>query len=219
MDENEIYDILSSYKQALDMIIERVDQMDQMMHQYDERVDELEKNLYEQVLNPLNDLVEEGEKNARFDEFDNKYGEKLSAYNDTLAPMEEEGFDLSRATFDAYDSLPEDERPDEEAYVNEVARVAEEKISQIKEAFGIPSDTATEITDDGEGSVEVKVDEDGDGEAETPVEEASTEVEAEDKGEEDKGGEGEEEKSEEVEEKVDDPDELAKFEDELKKEL
>ena len=219
MDENEIYDILSSYKQALDMIIERVDQMDQMMHQYDERVDELEKNLYEQVLNPLNDIVEEGKKNARFDEFDNKYGEKLSAYNDTLAPMEEEGFDLSRATFDAYDSLPEDERPDEEAYVNEVARVAEEKISQIKEAFGIPSDTATEITDDGEGNVEVKVDEDGDGEAETPVEEASTEVEAEDKGEEDKGGEGEEEKSEEVEEKVDDPDELAKFEDELKKEL
>lgn len=213
MNENEIYEILSSYKQAIDMIIERLDQMDEMYHQSDARVDELEKQVYEQVLNPINELIEEGQKNARFDEFDNKYGEKLSAYNDTLAPMEEEGFDLSRATFDAYDSLPEDERPDEEAYVNEVARVAEEKINQIKEAFGIPADTATEISDDGEGNVEVKVDEDGDGEPETPVEETEVKEEVEEPED-----EGEEIGSEEVEEKIDDPEEIAKFEEELRKE-
>lgn len=213
MDENEIYEILSSYKQALDMIIERIDQMDEMYHAADQRVDELEKTVREQVLDPINQLVEEGEKNARFDEFDNKYGEKLSAFNDTLAPMEEEGFDLSRATFDAYDALPEDQRPDEEAYVNEVTRVAEEKINQIKEAFGIPSDTATEVTDDGEGNVEVKVDEDGDGEAETPVEEAGEETEVTDE------PDGEEVGSEESEEKIDDPEEIAKLEEELKKEL
>lgn len=208
MNENEIYEILSSFKQAIDMIIERLDQMDEMYHQSDARVDGLEKAVYEQVLNPLNALVEEGEKDARFDEFDSKYGDKLSAFNDTLAPMEDEGFDLSRATFDAYDALPEDQRPDEEAYVNEVARVAEEKINQIKEAFGIPADTATEITDDGEGNVEVKIDENGDGEPETPVDgEKGGAVE---------DGEGSEE---EVEEKVDDPEEIAKFEEELKKEL
>lgn len=218
MNENEIYEILSSYKQALDMIIERLDQMDEMYHQSDARVDELEKAVYEQVLNPINELIEEGETNARFDEFDNKYGEKLSAFNETLAPMEEEGFDLSRATFDAYDSIPEDQRPDEEAYVNEVARVAEEKIAQIKEAFGIPADTATEITDDGEGNVEVKVDEDGDGEPETPVEETEVE-EGEDEPEEEPEAD-EDVGSEEVEEeKVDDPEEIAKLEEELKKEL
>lgn len=215
MDEKEIYEILSSYKQAIDMIIERLDQMDEMYHQSDARVDELEKAVYEQVLNPINELIEEGEKNARFDEFDNKYGEKLSAYNDTLAPMEEEGFDLSRATFDAYDSLPEEQRPDEEAYVNEVARVAEEKIAQIKEAFGIEPDTATEITDDGNGNVEVKVDEDGDGEPETPVEETEVKEETKEVPEDEEKEIG----SEEVEEKIDDPEEIAKFEEELKKEL
>lgn len=215
MDEKEIYEILSSYKQAIDMIIERLDQMDEMYHQSDARVDELEKAVYEQVLNPINELIEEGEKNARFDEFDNKYGERLSAYNDTLAPMEEEGFDLSRATFDAYDSLPEEQRPDEEAYVNEVARVAEEKIAQIKEAFGIEPDTATEITDDGEGNVEVKVDEDGDGEPETPVEETEVKEETKEVPEDEEKEIG----SEEVEEKIDDPEEIAKFEEELKKEL
>ena len=217
MDENEIYEILSSYKQALDMIIERIDQMDEMYHATDQRVDELEKTVREQVLDPINELVEEGEKNARFDEFDNKYGEKLSAFNDTLAPMEEEGFDLSRATFDAYDALPEDQRPDEEAYVNEVTRIAEEKINQIKEAFGIPSDTATEVTDDGEGNVEVKVDEDGDGEPETPVEEAGEEVSEETEVTDEP--DGEEVGSEESEEKIDDPEEIAKLEEELKKEL
>ena len=215
MDEKEIYEILSSYKQAIDMIIERLDQMDEMYHQSDARVDELEKAVYEQVLNPINELIEEGEKNARFDEFDNKYGERLSVYNDTLAPMEEEGFDLSRATFDAYDSLPEEQRPDEEAYVNEVARVAEEKIAQIKEAFGIEPDTATEITDDGEGNVEVKVDEDGDGEPETPVEETEVKEETKEVPEDEEKEIG----SEEVEEKIDDPEEIAKFEEELKKEL
>ena len=218
MDENEIYEILSSYKQALDMIIERIDQMDEMYHAADQRVDELEKTVREQVLDPINELVEEGEKNARFDEFDNKYGEKLSAFNDTLAPMEEEGFDLSRATFDAYDALPEDQRPDEEAYVNEVTRIAEEKINQIKEAFGIPSDTATEVTDDGDGNVEVKVDEDGDGEPETPVEEAGEEVSEETEVTDEPDGE-EEVGSEESEEKIDDPEEIAKLEEELKKEL
>lgn len=218
MDENEIYEILSSYKQALDMIIERIDQMDEMYHAADQRVDELEKTVREQVLDPINELVEEGEKNARFDEFDNKYGEKLSAFNDTLAPMEEEGFDLSRATFDAYDALPEDQRPDEEAYVNEVTRIAEEKINQIKEAFGIPADTATEVTDDGEGNVEVKVDEDGDGEPETPVEEAGEEVSEETEVTDEPDGE-EEVGSEESEEKIDDPEEIAKLEEELKKEL
>ena len=215
MDEKEIYEILSSYKQAIDMIIERLDQMDEMYHQSDARVDELEKAVYEQVLNPINELIEEGEKNARFDEFDNKYGERLSAYNDTLAPMEEEGFDLSRATFDAYDSLPEEQRPDEEAYVNEVARVAEEKIAQIKEAFGISADTATEITDDGNGNVEVKVDEDGDGEPETPIEETEVKEETKEVPEDEEKEIG----SEEVEEKIDDPEEIAKFEEELKKEL
>lgn len=213
MNENEIYEILSSYKQAIDMIIERLDQMDEMYHQSDARVDELEKAVYEQVLEPINELVEEGQKNARFDEFDQKYGEKLSAYNDTLAPMEDEGFDLSRATFEAYDSLPENERPDEEAYVNEVARVAEEKINQIKEAFGIPADTATEVTDDGEGNVEVKVDENGDGVPETEVtEEVEEEVKEEPEVEEEIG-------SEESEENIDDPEEIAKFEEELKKEI
>lgn len=215
MDEKEIYEILSSYKQAIDMIIERLDQMDEMYHQSDARVDELEKAVYEQVLNPINELIEEGEKNARFDEFDNKYGERLSAYNDTLAPMEEEGFDLSRATFDAYDSLPEEQRPDEEAYVNEVARVAEEKIAQIKEAFGIEPDTATEITDDGNGNVEVKVDEDGDGKPETPIEETEVKEETKEVPEDEEKEIG----SEEVEEKIDDPEEIAKFEEELKKEL
>jgi len=218
MDENEIYEILSSYKQALDMIIERIDQMDEMYHAADQRVDELEKTVREQVLDPINELVEEGEKNARFDEFDNKYGEKLSAFNDTLAPMEEEGFDLSRATFDAYDALPEDQRPDEEAYVNEVTRIAEEKINQIKEAFGIPSDTATEVTDDGEGNVEVKVDEDGDGEPETSVEEAGEEV-SEETEVTDEPDDEKEVGSEESEEKIDDPEEIAKLEEELKKEL
>lgn len=213
MNENEIYEILSSYKQAIDMIIERLDQMDEMYHQSDARVDELEKAVYEQVLEPINELVEEGQKNARFDEFDQKYGEKLSAYNDTLAPMEDEGFDLSRATFEAYDSLPENERPDEEAYVNEVARVAEEKINQIKEAFGIPADTATEVTDDGEGNVEVKVDENGDGVPETEVtEEVEEEAKEEPEVEEEIG-------SEESEENIDDPEEIAKFEEELKKEI
>ena len=213
MDEKEIYEILSSYKQAIDMIIERLDQMDQMYHQSDERVDNLEKTIYEQILNPVNEIYEENAANERFDEFNDKYGEKLSQFNDALAPMEEEGFDLSRATFDAYDSLPEDERPDEAAYVDEVARVAEEKIGQIKEALGIPSDEAVEIKDDGDGNVEVKADENGDGEPETVVSEDSEEETVEEP--------VEEKEEEEIKDDSDEdsPEEIAKFEEELKKEL
>ena len=153
----------------------------------------------------------------RVDAFNDKYGEKLGSYNDALAPMEEEGFDLSRSAFDAYDSLPEEERPDEAAYVDEVARVAEEKISEIKRALGVPEDTAVEITDDGEGNVEVVADEDGDGEPETPVTEESTEESTETEEKED--GSEEEKDDEEDEEVVDDPEEIKKFEDEIRKSL
>ena len=223
MDEKEIYEILSSYKQAIDLILERLDGMDKMYHDSDARVDEIEKVLFEQILGPAQEMYDQSMADERFNDFNDKYGEKLSSYNSALAPMEDENFDLSRATFDAYDALPEEERPDEEAYVNEVARIAEEKIAQIKEALGIPSDAATEIKDDGEGNVEVKVDENGDGVPETEVgteteTEVGTETETEVTTEEDEG-EPEKEEVSESEEAIDDPEEIKKFEEELKKEL
>ena len=217
MNENEIYEILSSFKQAIDVILERLDQMDEMYHQSDERVDKLEQTLFKEILEPAQDIYDQQQADQRFEEFNDKYGEKLGSYNDALAPMEEEGFDLSRSAFDAYDSLPEEERPDEAAYVDEVARVAEEKISEIKRALGVPEDTAVEITDDGEGNVEVVADEDGDGEPETPVTEESTEESTETEEKED--GSEEEKDDEEDEEVVDDPEEIKKFEDEIRKSL
>lgn len=210
MNENEIYEILESYRQALDFLVEKVDGLVQENTAMKEQLGGLEQVLYEGILSPAKEAIDNAEREDRFEDFNSKYGEQLGGYNGQLAPIEGEDFDLTRTAFDNYDSIPDEEKPDSDEYVNALVAQVDEQINSIKEAFGLPEDTEVEVKQDEDGNTEIKADgetiasEDTSKEGEKEVEEKTEEKP------------DEEEKEEEEEEKVDDPEEIAALEEELK---
>ena len=214
MNENEIYEILESYRQALDFLVEKVDGLVQENMAMKEQLGGLEQVLYEGILSPAKEAIDSAEREDRFEDFNSKYGEQLGGYNGRLAPIEGEDFDLTRTAFDNYDSIPDEEKPDSDEYVNALIAQVDEQISHIKEAFGLPADAEVEVKQDENGNTEITAD----GE---PVASEGTSEGTSEEGEKKEEKETEEKpleegKEKEEEEKVDDPEEIAALEEELK---
>lgn len=211
--DKELYEVLQAFKGALDYLMDKVDQFDKMYednrNQTDERIHALESTLYDEIINPTKAYIDETNKNARFEDFNSKYGEKLGAFNENLSAIDGEDVDLTKAAFDRYDSLPEDDRPDADAYVESIISEVGSQIESIKKSLGLPDDAEVTVTQDENGETVVEAD----GEVvatdngEAPAEEAQ--VEESDTNNEDGSKEAEEEEE-------DSPEDIAAFEEELK---
>jgi hypothetical protein len=204
MEEN-IYEILNSYKDAIDVILGRLDEANEKNHELEERVNKLESILFDEILEPARLSLEEDDRNRRFGEFSEKYGDRLSPFDKVIGAAEgDPEFSLARKAFDDYNELPEP-RPDEDVYVDGVIETVEEQIESIKESLGLPSDTEVEIKQDEDGNTEIKAD----GEV---VASEETETKEEPSGE---MKQGELDFSDEEEE--DNPEDVKKYEEELEK--
>lgn len=210
MNEENIYEILNSYKEAIDVLLSRCDELVKQNKALEERQNKLESILFDEILEPARLALEADDKERRFGEFNEKYGEKLGAYDKVLGAAEgNPDFSMARSAFDEYEKL-EEPRPDEDVFVDGLIETVEEQIDSIKESLGLEPDTKVEITQDENGDTEVKAD----GEV-VASEKEETEVTEEPKAEEDGAqGEFDFEENEEVE---DDPEEVKKFEEELEK--
>ena len=210
--DQELYEVLQAFKGALDFLINRVDEMDKMYEDYrnqsDERMHKLESTLYDEIINPTKAYIDETNKNARFEDFSSKYGDKLGAFNDSLSAIDGEDVDLTKSAFDKYDSLPEEDRPDEEAYVESIISEVGSQIDAIKKGLGLPDDAEVTVTQDEEGNTTVEAD--GEVVASESTEETVTEEETDTNND-----DGSDEVAEDDEEE-DNPEEVAAFEEELK---
>ena len=209
--DNELIQVLQQFKQAIDMCMEKIEYLDKMIEDFkdenDERIHTLESTLYDEIINPTNEFIEETNKNARFDEFNSKYGDRLRPFNEPLSVLEGEDFDIVRSAFDRYDEF-EGEKADMDTYVDRLVEEVGKQLEAIKKGLGLPEDAEIEVkqTEDGETVVEVEDEDHGDDEEVI----ASTEGDEPDE---------EEEPMEEAsdEEPEDDPEEVKAFEEELKK--
>ena len=209
--DNELIQVLQQFKQAIDMCMEKIEYLDKMIEDFkeenDERIHTLESTLYDEIINPTNEFIEETNKNARFDEFNSKYGDRLRPFNEPLSALEGEDFDIVRSAFDRYDEF-EGEKADMDTYVDRLVEEVGKQLEAIKKGLGLPEDAEIEVkqTEDGETVVEVEDEDHGDDEKVI----ASTEGDEPDE---------EEEPMEEAsdEEPEDDPEEVKAFEEELKK--
>lgn len=211
--ENEIYDILNSYKEAIDVILGRCDELVNANKAREERVNKLEGMLFDEILEPARLALEEDDRNRRFDEFNGKYGEKLSAFDKVLGAAEgNPDFSMARSAFDEYEKLPEP-RPEQDVFVDGLIETVEEQIDSIKESLGIEPDAKVEITQDENGDTEIKADGEvvASEDTEETTEEEGTETPAVE------GEQGELDFGEDEEE--DDPEEIKKLEEELAKSL
>lgn len=221
MNEEEIINYLRSLRDAIVEGAETIKNLEKKVDEYisanDEKVNELKSTLYEQVIDPANEYIAEMDRNDRFNQFNERHGEKLSPFNEELSALEGDDFDIVRTAFDAYDDYEGDDKMDEDEYVDQLVEQVEHKLSDIKEKLGIPANTDVAVQETEDGGVEV-VTEDGEVVASTDGEEESLEEEHEDEVTED-GEDEEEEESAEIDdasEVEDDPEEVAAFEEELK---
>lgn len=208
MDEMQLNEILASYRDAINALIERVDAQDGMIQAVREKAEGTERLIFDEVINPAKAEMEKQIYNAGLEDFTNKYGEKLNGYNDKLRPIEGEDFDIMKQAYDGYNAI-EGEKPDEAMYVDELVKVVDKQLDDIRAAIGAPADA----------EVAVKQDEDG----ETTVEVDGQEVKdvSEDSEDSDKTEVKETEETEETEikdsDEESDPEELAALEEELLK--
>lgn len=222
MNENEVFEVLNSYKEAIDVLISEIDALKAENSALNEKVDSLKDTLFDEILEPARLAMENREREDRFEEFNEKYGEKLGAYDPTIQSiLNDKDYSLSRDVFDEYDALPEP-KPDEAGFVDSSIAKVEEQIEAIKENLGIASDADVEIKQDGEtGDTEIVADgevvaKEENGELVTTDEETE---ETSEKTEEPKADEDGQLELEGIEEVTDSPDEVKKFEEELEKTL
>lgn len=207
--DNELIQVLQQFKQAIDMCMEKIEYLDKMIEDFkeenDERVHALESTLYDEIINPTNEYIEETNRNARFDEFNSKYGDRLRPFNEPLSALEGEDFDIVRSAFDRYDEF-EGEKADMDTYVDRLVEEVGKQLEAIKKGLGLPEDAEIEVKQTEDGKTVVEVEDEGHGDDEEII--ASTEDE----------GSDEEGYDEEVsdEEPEDDPEEVKAFEEELR---
>ena len=215
--ENEIYDILNSYKEAIDLLLNRCDELVKAGAKQAERISKLESMLFDEILEPARLAMEADDKERRFNEFNEKFGEKLGAYDKVIGAAEgKPDFSMARDVFENYENIPEP-RPEADEYVDSVIEAVEGQIDSIKESLGIEPDAKVEITQDENGDTEIKAD--GEvvaSETEETKEEGETTEEGTEPTEEGEQGELDFDGDEEEE---DDPEEIKKLEEELAKSL
>jgi hypothetical protein len=210
MNEENIYEILNSYKDAIDVLLSRCDELVSQNKALEERQNKIESILFDEILEPARLALEADEKDRRFGEFNEKYGERLGAFDKILGAAEgNPDFSMAKTAFDEYEKLPEP-KVEEDVFVDGLIETVEEQIDSIKESLGLEPDTKVEITQDENGDTEVKAD----GEV-VASEKEEPETTEEPKTEEEEA-QGEFDFSDE-EEDEDDPEEVKKFEEELEK--
>lgn len=222
MGENELQEILGSFKEAIDLLLGKVESLEERLEGVNADVQKVSSALYDEVLAPAQAYLENEAKEERFGDFKEKYGEKLEPLNKTMGAITGDAeYDATRRAFDEFDSLPEP-KPDADGFVEETVQSLTSQIEEVKEAFGLAENAEIETKTDSEGNTEVsadgekiaEVDKDGNIE-EVKTEEKNAEKAPEQQEELDFGDEEEadEEKAGET------PEDIEKYEEELKKAL
>ena len=209
MDENQLNEILSSFRDAITALIERADAQDDMIKAIQEKTDSTERLIFDEVINPAKAEMEKQIYDAGLEDFSSRYGDKLSGYNDKLRPIEGEDFDIMKQAYDGYNSI-EGEKPDEALYIDELVKVVDKQLDDIRQAIGAPANAEVAVKQDEDGETVVEVD--GKEVSEEAVEEKPAEST-----DEEKPAESDEEEVEvsDSDEEETNPEELAALEKEL----
>lgn len=157
MDEQKLNEILTSYRDAINALIERMDAQDEMVKAVVEKVDGLDHLIFDEVINPAKEAMDQSIYETGLNDFGNRYKDKLAGYNEKLRPIEGEDFDIVKQAYDGYNSI-EGEKPDEAMYVDELIKVVDKQLEDIRSAIGAPADAEVAVKQDGNGETVVEVD-------------------------------------------------------------
>lgn len=156
MNEEQLNEILSSYRDAINALVERADAQDTMIKAIKEQSEYVQHIVFDEVINPAKKAMDEEIYNAGLDDFSSRYSEKLGGYNDKLRPIEGQDFDIMKQAYDGYNAI-EGEKPDEAAYVDELIKAINTQLESIRQAIGAEPEAEVAVKQkDGETVVEVE---------------------------------------------------------------
>lgn len=154
MDENILYQALSEHEAAINRLIERQNAFDGMVKAIREKAEGVEHLIYDEVLNPAKEAMNEAIYNAGLEDFKSRYNDTLGGYNEQLRAIEGEDFDIMKQAYDDYKALGSDY--DEGQYVGELIKTIEEQLKNIREKLGIGPEAEVKVEqENGETKVEV----------------------------------------------------------------
>ncbi|VVB60770.1 Uncharacterised protein [uncultured archaeon] len=154
---DELFNILSSFKDAIDAVLERIESLEKEVHDAQEKSTSLEHTLYDEILNPAKEAMDANDKEMRFNDFAEKYKDSFAPYADATKAIEGDDFDLARTAFDEYDNYEVPEggtKPDEAEFVKAFAESIAGQLDAVKQKLGITGDVKIEQKADGKTTVE-----------------------------------------------------------------
>lgn len=163
-----IEETLAAFKETLIFLVEQEKLRGEEVSALNDKIEAVNSYMMDNIVNPSIAAYKE----EQFNDFNDKYGERLGKFNGTLqTSLNEPEYDATREAFNELDALPQEEREgiDEEAYVSGVEEGLAEYVQNIKQSLGLPEETPVEIKDNGDGDIEVKADTNGDGKPDTFV--------------------------------------------------
>ena len=173
-----IEETLAAFKETLIFLVEQEKLRGEEVSALNDKIEAVNSYMMDNIVNPSIAAYKE----EQFNDFNDKYGERLGKFNGTLqTSLNEPEYDATREAFNELDALPQEEREgiDEEAYVSGVEEGLAEYVQSIKQSLGLPEETPVEIKDNGDGDIEVKADTNGDGKPDTFVTDETEETEEE----------------------------------------
>lgn len=157
MGENELNEILGSFKDAIDLLLGKVESLEERLEGCNADVKKLSETLYDEVLAPAQSYLENEAKEERFGDFKEKYGAKYEPFNKSLGAITGDAdYDATRRAFDEFDSMPEPK--DADAYVEESVKGLADQIAEVKEAFGLAQDSEVTLKPEADGTQTVESD-------------------------------------------------------------
>ena len=161
-------------------------------------LDELKGIVQDDIIGPVEQDWNDKKYKEAVDAWKNKYGEKLSPYEEKLKATEGDDFDIWKTTYDEWNATEDD--PDE--WVDVLIEEIDKSLEPLAKVFGVPKEdlNATVEIENGEvADIQADIEPEGEGtEAEEVTEETVTEEPATEEGTEEEGAEEEELSEEEA---------------------
>ena len=158
MQENELFEVLSNFKNAIDILQERMNAIEseysRIVEDVNGRLDKLEKTFFEDILEPAQQAALEGEEMRGIDDLRSRYAEDIDSYNNKLRPIEGEDFDLAREAYKGFNDFNSstDDKMEEADYMAALFEKVDEQLETIKGALGAET-VAAEVDENGDTKI------------------------------------------------------------------
>lgn len=162
MDENELVEVLQSYKDAIGLLEEKFnafsEEIGHVREELQARIESLEDTVINGIINPAQEAAEKAAYDRDLEDFKGRYSEKIDPYLDKIKAVEGDDFDIYKTAFDGYKEYKDangDKALDEVGYVDELLSGIASQLDKVKELINAEN---VEVKQDEDGNTELKAD-------------------------------------------------------------